>query len=423
MAAAPRESKSGVQLPHSNSRVLVIVENLTLPLDRRVWQEATTLRDAGYTVSVICPVGGRYRASYECLDGIHIFRHPLPFEASGALGYALEYGWALLWEFALCWRVLFRIGFDVIQACNPPDTIFLIGGFFKYLLGKPFIFDHHDINPELYEAKFGRRGLAHRLLVWLERMTFKTADASIATNDTFKAIAVERGGMDPDRVHIVRSIPDLGRFRRMEPDRDLKKGRKHLVGYVGIMGAQDGVDLLVRAMADIVHNQGHDDVQCVIVGSGTELESLERLARDLGVAEHVTFTGFLSGEPLLKALSTFDLGVIPDPKNVYNDKISMNKVFEYMTLGIPFVAFDLDQTRKTAGEACLYAADNSPAGLARQILRLTEDAELAAATRAQGQRRLATELSWEREQAELLTLYERVLAEKSAPAIISGQPA
>jgi glycosyltransferase involved in cell wall biosynthesis len=403
--------------------VLIIVENLTLPLDRRVWQEAMTLRDAGYTVSVICPVGGRYRAAYECLDGIHIFRHPLPFEASGALGYALEYSWALLWEFALCWRVWFSTGFDVIQACNPPDTIFLIGGFFKYLFGKPFVFDHHDINPELYEAKFGRRGAFHRLLVWLERMTFKTADASIATNETFKTIAIERGGMDPDRVHIVRSIPDLGRFRRMAPDLALKKGRKHLLGYVGIMGAQDGVDLLVRAMADIVHGQKRDDIQCAIVGSGTELESLKRLAADLGVTEHVTFTGFLSGEPLLRALSAFDLGVIPDPKNVYNDKISMNKVFEYMTLGIPFIAFDLDQTRSTAGDACVYAADNAPADLARQVLRLTDDAELAAAVRAEGQRRLATELSWKREQAELLVLYERVLADKPATMAISNQPA
>jgi glycosyltransferase involved in cell wall biosynthesis len=224
-------------------------------------------------------------------------------------------------------------------------------------------------------------------------------------------------------VHIVRSIPDLGRFRRMAPDLALKKGRKHLLGYVGIMGAQDGVDLLVRAMADIVHGQKRDDIQCAIVGSGTELESLKRLAADLGVTEHVTFTGFLSGEPLLRALSAFDLGVIPDPKNVYNDKISMNKVFEYMTLGIPFIAFDLDQTRWTAGDACVYAADNAPADLARQVLRLTDDAELAAAVRAEGQRRLATELSWKREQAELLVLYERVLADKPARMAISNQPA
>ncbi|MEZ5923355.1 MAG: glycosyltransferase family 4 protein [Hyphomicrobiaceae bacterium] len=407
----------------TGSRVLIIVENLTLPLDRRVWQEATTLRDAGYTVSVICPVGGRYRAAYECLDGIHIFRHPLPFEADGPLGYAIEYSWALLWEFALCWRVWFKIGFDVIQACNPPDTIFLIGGFFKYVLGRPFVFDHHDINPELYEAKFGRRDLFHRVLTWLERMTFRTADASIATNETFKAIAIDRGGMNPDRVHIVRSIPDLGRFRRAEPDMDLKAGRKHLVGYVGIMGTQDGVDLLVRAMAEVVHNAGRGDVQCAIVGSGTELERLKALAGELDVADHVTFTGFLSGEPLLKALSAFDLGVIPDPKNVYNDKISMNKVFEYMTLGIPFVAFDLDQTRQTAGSSCLYAKDNSPVDLAGQILRLVDDRPLAEATRAEGQRRLATELSWEREQAELLALYERVLEGRTGLAAVSDQPA
>ncbi|MFO1170355.1 MAG: glycosyltransferase family 4 protein [Hyphomicrobiaceae bacterium] len=407
----------------SQSRVLIIVENLTLPLDRRVWQEATTLRDAGYTVSVICPVGGRYRQSYECLDGIHIYRHPLPYEASGALGYALEYSWALLWEIALCWRVMFKTGFDVIQACNPPDTIFLIGAFFKYLLGKPFVFDHHDINPELYEAKFGRRGAFHRLLTFLERMTFKVADASIATNDTFKAIAVERGGMDPERVHVVRSIPDLGRFKRAVPDSSFKKGRKHLVGYVGIMGAQDGVDLLVDAMAQIVHEQKRDDVQCLIVGSGTELERLKQQAQDQGVAEHVTFTGFLSGEPLLTALSTFDVGVIPDPKNVYNDKISMNKVFEYMTLGIPFVAFDLDETKRTAGEACLYAADNAPRDLARQILRLTDDGPLAEAAKAEGQRRLKSELSWEREQAELLALYERVLGEKPSASLAGVETA
>ncbi|MEL6374559.1 MAG: glycosyltransferase, partial [Pseudomonadota bacterium] len=183
-------------------RVLIIVENLTVPLDRRVWQEATTLRDAGYTVSVICPKGGTYRAAYEVLEGIHIFRHPMPFEADGALGYAFEYSWALAWEFALSLKAWWRVGFDSVQACNPPDTIFILGAFYKYLFGKPFIFDHHDINPELYEAKFNRKGLFHKLLLRLERATFQVADVSLATNERFAEIARVRGGMHDDDVFV-----------------------------------------------------------------------------------------------------------------------------------------------------------------------------------------------------------------------------
>jgi glycosyltransferase involved in cell wall biosynthesis len=396
--------------PVSSAKVLIIVENLTLPLDRRVWQEATTLRDAGYQVSVICPVGGKHTARYECLDGIHIYRHPLPLEASGALGYAVEYGSALFHEFRLAIRVWNERGFDVIQACNPPDTIFMLAGFYKLFFGTPFVFDHHDINPELYQAKFGRKGFFHHLLVWLERRTFRTATVSIATNEAFRRIAIERGGMDPDRVFVVRSVPDLARFRRVAPDHSLRKGRKHLAGYVGILGAQDGVDLLIRAMADIVHVQGRDDVQCAIVGSGTELEPLKRLAAELQVEEHVTFTGFLSGEPLLAALSAFDMGVIPDPKNVYNDRISMNKVFEYMSLGIPFMAFDLDETRATAGDAALYAERNDPADLAAKMLMLADDAELRERMMAIGRKRARTDLSWERERASLLAAYETALA-------------
>lgn len=391
------------------SRILIIVENLTVPLDRRVWQEATALRDAGYVVSIICPVGGKYTARYELLDGIHVFRHPLPLEADGALGYALEYASALMYETALSFKVRAKVGFDVIQACNPPDTIFLLAGLWKAIAGTRFVFDHHDINPELFEAKFGRRGIFHRLLRTLERWTFQTADVSIATNDTFKRIAIERGGMDPDRVFVVRSIPDLSKFRRLTPDADLKNGRPHLIGYVGIMGAQDGVDLLIEVMADIVHAQKRDDVQCAIVGSGTELDKLRRLAHARRVEDYVTFTGFLSGEPLHRAFSTFDIGVIPDPKNVYNDKISMNKVFEYMTLGIPFVAFDLDETRATAGDAALYAANNDPTVLARQLLRLVDDEVLRAETGARGLARARQMLRWETERAQLLAAYTTAL--------------
>lgn len=401
--------------------VLIIVENLTVPLDRRVWQEAQCLRDAGYTVSVICPKGGAYTASYEFLDGIHVFRHPLPIEADGAAGYAVEYSCALFWEFVLSVRAYFKVGFDVVQACNPPDLIFTVAAFWKYLFGKPFVFDHHDINPELYEAKFNKRGFFHKLLLKFERMTFQTADVSIATNETFKSIAVERGGMDPDNVFVVRSIPDLARFRRVDPNPGLREGRKTLVGYVGIMGAQDGVDLLVEAMNELVHGQGRDDVQCAIVGSGTELPKLRALARNRGLEDHVTFTGFLSGQPLLSALSSFDIGVIPDPKNSYNDKISMNKVFEYMTLGIPFVQFDLLEGRETAGDAALYARDNSPTDLARCIARLADNDRLRAQMSAVGAERADRLLSWDRERASLLAAYDQALSGGGVGALAPGR--
>ena len=403
--------------------ILIIVENLTVPLDRRVWQEARSLRDAGYTVSVVCPKGGKYVAPYEVLEGIHVFRHPMPFEADGALGYALEYSWALAWEFALSVKAYWTVGFDAVQACNPPDLLFLIGGFWKYGFGKRFVFDHHDINPELYEAKFGKQGGFHKLLLWLERLTFKTADVAIATNETFKDIAIKRGGMSPDRVFVVRSVPDLTRFKRVAPSAALKNGRKHLLGYVGIMGAQDGVDLLVEAMDDLVHTQGRDDVQCAIVGSGTELPRLEAMVHDKGLTAYVTFTGFLSGEPLLQAFSTFDVGVIPDPKNIYNDKISMNKVFEYMSLGIPFVGFDLVEGRKASGEAALYAEDNCPRQLAANIARAIDDVDLRGALSEEGMGRARALLKWEYERSRLLAAYDLALAREPAREISSRLPA
>lgn len=398
--------------------VLIIVENLTVPLDRRVWQEARTLREAGYTVSVICPKGGEYTKAYELLEGIHVFRHPLPIEADGALGYALEYGSALMWEFALSIRAAFTVGFDVVQACNPPDLMFIVAGFWKFVFGRPYVFDHHDINPELFEAKFKRKGAFHKLLLGLERLTFRTADVSLATNETFKDIAVRRGGMEPDRVFVVRSIPDLSQFQRTAPDVTLRNGRRHLVGYVGIMGAQDGVDLLIQAMAALVHGAGRRDVQCALVGSGTELPRLQRLTRDLALEDYVTFTGFRSGPALLSALSAFDIGVIPDPKNVYNDKISMNKHFEYMTLGIPFVQFDLAEGARIAGGASLYAKDNSAADLALQMTRLLDDEVLRADLAAQGSLRARELLQWDRERARLLAAYETALAAAGKPLAV-----
>lgn len=397
-------------------RTLIIVENLTLPVDRRVLQQARALRDAGYTVSVICPKGAGFNTSYELLEGIHVFRHPMPLEASGALGYAVEYSIALFWQFVLAWRVYFKLGFDVIQACNPPDTIFLIGVFFRIFFGKKFIFDHHDVSPELYEAKFGKKGFFYRLLLTLERATFRVADISIATNETFKKIAVERGKMSPDDVYVVQSVPDLTRFKRVEPNDGLRNGNRFVVGYVGIIGEQDGVDLLIEAIHELVINQTRRDLQCVIVGRGTEIENLKDLAKNRGVDHCITFTGYLTDNDLLSALSTFDIGVIPDPKNAFNDKLTMNKLYEYMALGIPFVQFELTQSKILAGDVALYAHDNEPLNLAAQIAILLNDEDLRNRHADLGIKRFDQIANWNSEKTSLLAAYDRVFPNRELEA-------
>ena len=386
-------------------RVLIIVENLPVPFDRRVWQEANTLREAGYEVSIICPIGKGHETSHEVINGISIYRHPLPVEASGAAGYALEYSLALFWEFVLALRVLWSHGFDVIHACNPPDTIFLIGRFFK-LFGKKFIFDHHDINPELYEAKFGRRYLFYHLLCRLERWTFQAADVSIATNESYRRVAIERGGMDPERVFVVRSGPDLRRLKIIPPVESLKRGRKYLVGYVGVMGKQEGIDYLLRAAGLIVNDMKRTDVHFGLVGGGTELEDMKAYAAALGIGDYVTFTGRIPDQQMLEMLNTADVCVNPDVANEMNDKSTMNKIMEYMALGKPVVQFDLTEGRFSAQEASLYAEKNNELDLARKIIQLLDDPEARERMGRFGRNRVETELEWKYEAPRLLRAYE-----------------
>lgn len=389
----------------AGKRILFIVENLPSPFDRRVWQEATTLHQNGYQVSIICPTGKGYEEKYECLDGIHIYRHPLPPEAEGALGYALEYSVALYWEFYLSFKVLFSHGFDAIHACNPPDLIFLVGGFFKFFFHKKFLFDHHDINPELYEAKFGRRDFFYRLMLLCERLTFKTADRSIATNESYKQIAIERGGMHPDKVTVVRSGPKLDRLKIIEPVLALKKGRKYLVGYVGVMGKQEGIDYLLRALQYIVEHKNRTDVHFGLVGGGTELTSLQAYAKALGVEDYVTFTGRVSDQQMLEMLNTADVCVNPDVANEMNDKSTMNKIMEYMALAKPIVQFDLSEGRFSAQEASLYACRNDTKDLAEKILLLLDDQVKRKAMGDFGRNRIITELEWKYEEPKLLEAY------------------
>lgn len=389
----------------SARRILIIVENLPVPFDRRVWQEAGALRDAGYQLSVICPVGKGYEKRHEVLEGIHVYRHPLPLEADGALGYLIEYSAALFWEFVLAWKVLFQRGFDVIHACNPPDNIFLIGLFFK-LFGKKFLFDHHDINPELYEAKFGRRDFFYRMLLAWERWTFRAADVSIATNESYRRIALSRGGMVPSRVFVVRSGPNLDRMQILPPEPSLKNGRRYLVGYVGVMGKQEGIDYLLRSVRHIVHELKRRDIQFGLVGGGTELEAMQTYARDLGVEDYVTFTGRVPDRQLLAMLNTADICVNPDVANEMNDKSTMNKVMEYMALGKPIVQFDLTESRFSAQEAALYATKNDEIDLATKIAGLLDDAELRRKMGAFARQRIENELEWRYEVPKLLAAYD-----------------
>jgi glycosyltransferase involved in cell wall biosynthesis len=392
-------------------KVLIIVENLPVPFDRRVWSEATTLRQAGYEVSVICPKGPRAELGYEVIDGIHIYRHPLPLEARGALGYLLEYATALFWEFVLAWRVLLTRGFDVIHACNPPDLIFLVGGFFKLFFRKRFVFDQHDINPELYEAKFNRRDVAWRALKLAERLTFRTADISIATNESYRRIAIERGGMDPDRVFVVRSGPNLDRVREVPPDASWKKGRAYLVAYIGVIGGQEGIDLLLEAVAHVTRNKGRQDVQFAVMGSGPELASVRALSTELGLDDYVTFTGRVDDATLFTVLSTADVCVNPDRFNQMNDKSTMNKIMEYMALGKPIVQFDLTEGRVSAQEASVYADRNNPADFGDRILALLDDPERRRSMGEFGRRRVHDELAWPHEAPKLLAAYDAVFAD------------
>jgi glycosyltransferase involved in cell wall biosynthesis len=407
MAVDEHAVSSAAVMAGQGRRVLIIVENLPCPFDRRVWQEARTLAAAGYVVSIICPKGKGYEKGFEEIDGIAIYRHPMPFEGNGALGYLAEYSWALLAEFALSLRVLMERGFDAIHACNPPDTLFLIGGFYK-IFGKKFLFDHHDINPELYEAKFQRRDLFYRLMLWLERTTFKTADVCVATNESYRRIAIERGERSPDKVFVVRSGPDLRRLRLLPPTLALKKGRRYLVGYVGVMGRQEGIDGLLASVQHIVRDMQRHDIQFGLVGGGTELPALRQRAEELGVAEYVTFTGRVPDDELLAMLNTADVCVNPDVANEMNDKSTMNKIMEYMALGKPIVQFDLTEGRVSAQDASVYAKRNDPIDMARRLVALLDDADLRARMGAAGLERVKTELAWEHEVPRLLAAYDEL---------------
>ena len=393
--------------PLAGRKILIIVENLPVPFDRRVWQEATTLAEAGAEVSVICPTGKGFTEPYELLQGVHIHRHSLPLDAKGAFGYLLEYGAAIFHQTVLAWRIFLTRGFHAVHGCNPPDLIFLIALQFRPF-GVRYLFDHHDINPELYEAKYGRRGFFWSLMVLFEAITFRFARVVISTNESYRQIALDRGNRRHENVFVVRSGPDLRRLKQVPPDPELRKGRRYLVGYVGVMGEQEGIDLLLEAIQHIVEVLGRTDVQFCLVGGGPSLEELKAAAVEMRLSDYVTFTGRAPDDVLFSVLSTADVCVNPDRVNAMNDKSTMNKILEYMAFGKPIVQFDLREGRVSAGEASLYAAANDPKDMATKILALLADAKERERMGAIGRERVRRHLSWHHEVPKLVSAYKRL---------------
>lgn len=389
-------------------RILIIVENLPVPFDRRVWMESTTLAKAGYQVCVICPTGKGYESLREDIDGIHIYRHKLPPEKSSAFGYLREYSSALWAEWRLARKVRKEFGFDVIHACNPPDLIFLVALWFKLFHRTRFVFDHHDLTPELYESKFNKRGFYYHLMRMAERMTFALADRVISTNESYKQVAVERGRKKPEHVQVVRSGPDLSRFNAVPADERYKRGRRWLVGYMGVMGEFDGVDHLVRAAHHLIKDKSREDIQFCFIGGGPCLQDLKKMAKDLGIESHTEFTGRIPDDEMIARLSSCDVCVDCDPLNPLNDKSTMNKILEYMALGRPVVQYDLLEGRRSAGDASLYAQPNDVEDLAAKIEELLADGDRRAAMGAAGRSRMVNELEWRHQAPRLLDFYSKL---------------
>jgi glycosyltransferase involved in cell wall biosynthesis len=393
-------------------KILIIVENLPVPFDTRVWKEALALHEAGYQVAVISPRGKGYTKNYELLEGIHIYRHPAPPEGNSAFGYVREYALALFWEFVYAWWVFFADGFHVIQGCNPPDNIVLIALPFK-LFGVKYIFDHHDANPELYLSKYERQDLLYRIQVWLERVTYFFSDVVMATNESYKTLAVERGRKDPNDVFVVRNGPDLDKFKLVPSQSKLKFGKRFLVGYVGTMSVQDGLDILLDVAADI-KRRGRKDVHFTCVGGGPGLAGLRQMMKDKDLEDTVTFTGRIPDFELLTILSTADVCVNPDKPCEMNDISTMIKVTEYMALGKPIVQFNLKEGRFSAGESSLYSdAHGGATDFANKILWLLENPDVRQKMGAVGRERVEQELAWKYSVKNLVAAYERAFEKRT----------
>jgi len=397
----------------------MLIENAPFPFDRRMRHFAEALRGSGYDVSVICPRGKEFdQSGYQEIDGIRIYRYPPLFQASGKLGYFLEYGWALLCLGALALMVWMRDGFDVIHCANPPDLLFLIASPFR-LFGKKVVYDQHDLCPELYESKFQHRGKVYRTLLFLERQSYHTADLVISTNQSYRDIARERGDIADERSAIIRNGVDIGRFHRRIPRPELKRQFSYMAVYLGVMGRQDGVDRVVQAAHHAVHTFGRRDVLFAMIGKGECWHELQRLSRELEVADCITFLGHVSDDLLIDYLSTADLCLAPDPPDRMNQLSTMTKIMEYMACQRPIVSFDLLETRRSAGDAAIYVNHEDTKMFAHAMIGLLDDPAQREKMGEIGLQRSIELVGLDRSRKALLEAYSRLLRN---PAAVSEVP-
>ena len=392
-------------------RILIIVQNLPVPFDRRVWLECQALVSAGYRVAVVCPKGSGDPA-YQVIDSVELYKYR-PYAPGGSkISFIAEYAYSFL---ATMWGALKarRSGrFAVIQACNPPDIFWPLALAFRALEGTRFVFDHHDLCPELFQSRFPRGPkLPYKGLLALERRTHRAANHVISTNDSYREIAMTRSGKRADEVTVVRTGPDLRRLRPGEPDPELRRGHRYLVAYIGVMGPQDGVDIVVRAADIVVSQLGRDDIAFTLIGSGDCFDDLVALRDQLGLAGHVEFTGRAPDEQVMRIMSTADAGLSPDPKNPLNDVSTMNKTMEYMVFGLPVVAFDLRETRVSAGDAAVYVQPNDEQQYAEAIVALLDDEPRREVMGKLARERVEQELAWDHQESIYLGVYKRVLGQ------------
>lgn len=387
----------------ARKHVLIIVQNLPLPTDRRVWLECTALRDAGWEVSAITPMAPG-DLPYRELEGVHLYKYPSPNTSVATFSYVKEFAYCWLQTARLAMRIWRKRRFSVIQACNPPDTFWLLALLFRPR-GVRFVFDQHDLCPEVYLCRPHNR-LLLRATYWLEHMAHRVADRVISTNESYRRVALDRGGVPPDRVTIVRTGPDDERMRRGEPHPELRRGRDHLAVYLGIMGPQDGLDVLIDAIDHFVHALGRNDCTFAVLGSGDSWQDVRRQVQRLGLEDYVYLPGRVRDDVIFPHLSTADVGLCPDPPSLLNDASTMNKTMEYMSFEVPLVAFDLRETRFSAQDAGVYVSSGSPADFAVALADMLDDPVDRKRRGALGRERVENVLAWRHQRDGYVSVYE-----------------